>query len=238
MPEWAPDTLLGMLPEAARGRLLSLGKPARYPAPGRVLIREHEETSFVIIILSGVVRVTGSVANGPEILLAIRTAGDAVGEFAAVDQQPRSATATSCGPLEARIIDESAFNECLKNDPDISQAINKTIVAKMRLASQHRIDFSVNDVPVRVARVLLHLALSYGKPSHAKPHPPGDASNTPISVPLTQSELASLSVASSPTVERVLRPLRNDGVLATGYRAITILDIHRLREAAHLTPDS
>lgn len=149
--------------------------------------------------------------------------GDAVGEFAAIDRLPRSATATTCGALVARVIKAGDFLDCVRRDPDISHAVSKSIVAKMRVASARRVDFSGSDVSTRVARVLLQLAQSYGV---------GDGIQAVIAPPLTQSELASLAVASPPAVHRVLRRLRDHGIVATGYRSITVLDIDRLRHAA------
>jgi CRP/FNR family cyclic AMP-dependent transcriptional regulator len=227
-PQWPPHSLLAILPDAARERLLSRGVLRRYQGPSRILIREHDESRSVIVILSGVVKVTGSVPNGPDALLAIRMSGDAVGEFAAVDQLPRSATVTTCGTVVARVINADDFIDCLRGDPDIAHAISKAIVAKTRVSNQHRIDFSSGDVPTKVARVLLHLVTSYGKPSPVEDH-----GKAVIDVPLTQSELASLAVASPPAAERALRWLRECGIVATGYRSITILDIERLHQVAY-----
>jgi CRP/FNR family transcriptional regulator, cyclic AMP receptor protein len=212
-----------MMPDAARERLLRQGVLVRYPGPSRVLFRERDESAFVAIILRGVVKVTGGVSGGPDALIAIRMGGDAVGEFAAVDQLPRSATVTTCGNAVARVIKAEDFTGCLRRDPDISHAISKAIVAKMRITTQRRLDFSGSDVSVRVARLLLHLAATYGN---------GNAGQAKIPMPLTQSDLASLAVASPPAVERALRRLREEGVLATGYRSVTVLDLGRLRAAA------
>jgi CRP/FNR family transcriptional regulator, cyclic AMP receptor protein len=79
----------------------ALGAQARYPA-GRVLMREAEETTFVLLLLDGVVKATGRAAGEREALLAVRMGGDLIGELAAVDGRPRSATVTTCGPVTAR----------------------------------------------------------------------------------------------------------------------------------------
>lgn len=222
--DWPAGSLLGSLPSIARDRLLQRGVLVRYPAPSKVLFREGDQSRFVVVILRGVVKVTGSVPGGPEALLAIRMGGDAVGEFAAVDQLPRSATVITCGAVVARVIKSDEFIDCLRRDPDISHAVSKSIVAKMRVASARRIDFSASDVPTRVARVLLQLALTYGNT---------DGNQSMLKWPLTQSELASLAVASPPAVHRVLRGLRERGIVSTGYRTIAVLDLDRLRKAAY-----
>jgi len=186
----------------------------------------------VLVILHGVVKVTGGASKGPDALLAIRMAGDAVGEFAAVDQLPRSATVTTCGAVVARMIKAEEFIDCMRRDPDISQATSKAIVAKMRVASQRRVDFSGSDVQTRVARVLLQLVNSYWKPFQG-----GDQRQSVVAMPLTQPELASLAVASPPAVQRVLRRLRDQGIVATRYRSIVVLDVDRLRSEAYTDPE-
>ena len=121
------------------------------------------------------------------------------------------------------MIKAEEFADCVRRDPDISNAIGKSIVAKMRVATQRRVDFSGSDTSTRVARMLLYLVMSYGKP-----RPEGRHGKAVIDVPLTQVELASLAVTSPPAAQRVLHRLRKSGVIATGYRSITVVDIERL----------
>lgn len=46
-----------------------------------------------------------------------------------------------------------------------------------------------------------------------------------IGVPFTQPDLAALVGASVPTVQRVLRSLREDGMIETCYRRILVRDV-------------
>jgi CRP-like cAMP-binding protein len=222
---WPSGSLLGLLPEAAREKLLNHGVLVRYLKPGRVVIREGDPSRFVIVILAGVVKISGSVPGGQDVLLAIRMAGDVVGEFGGIDQQPRSATVTTCGMMIGRLVRAEEFVDCMRRDPVISQAVSKAIVAKMRVA---RIDFSGSDVLTRVARVLLHLVTVYGQPNPADSH-----NRNIIGAPLSQSELASLAVASPPAVQRAMRTLRKQGIVSTGYRSIIIEDVERLSQVAY-----
>jgi CRP/FNR family cyclic AMP-dependent transcriptional regulator len=223
--EWPVGSLLGSLPDAARDRLLQRGSLVRYQAPGKVLFRKGDTAGSVVVILRGVVKVTASAPDGgPDVLLAIRMGGDAVGEFAAIDELPRSATVTTCGTVTARVIKMEDFVDCIRRDPNISHAVSRAITAKMRVATSLRIDFSGSDVSTRVARVLLQLVESYGKT---------EGNQAALSAPLTQPEIASLAAASPPAAHRVLRELRERGIVATGYRSISVTDLDRLRKLAH-----
>ncbi len=221
---WPEGSLLGRLTGPARDRLLRLGTAVQYPGPSRILMREAERSRFVAVILDGVVKVTGQVPGGRDALLAIRMGGDVVGEFAALDDQPRSATVTTCGAVVARIIKSGDFLDCLRRDSDISHALNQSIVAKMRTANARRVDFSGCDVPTRLIRVLYEIAVTYGTRT---------GNRSVIRWPLTQPELASLAGGAEPTVHRVLRDLREAGVVSTGYRAVSVLDLDRLHSLAY-----
>jgi CRP/FNR family cyclic AMP-dependent transcriptional regulator len=222
---WPVGSLLGALPNAARDRLLKRGSLVRYPGPSKILFREGDKSRFVVLILRGIVKVTASVpGGGPDALLAIRIWGDAVGEFAAIDALPRSATVTTCGTVLARVIKSDDFVDCIRHDPDISHAVSSAITAKMRVATARRVDFSGSNVSTRVARVLLQLVEVYGD---------SERNQAVLKSPLTQPEIASLALASQPAVHRVLRDLRERGVVSTGYRSITVTDLDRLRKIAY-----
>jgi CRP/FNR family cyclic AMP-dependent transcriptional regulator len=223
--DWPVGSLLETLPNAARDRLLERGSLVRYPGPSKILFLEGDKSRFVVLILRGVVKVTASVpGGGPDALLAIRIRGDVVGEFAAIDALPRSATVTTCGTVIARVIRSDDFINCIRHDPDISQAVSSAIAAKMRMATARRVDFSGSSVSTRVARVLVQLVEIYGDT---------ESNQAVLKSPLTQPEIASLALASQPAVHRVLRGLREHGVVSTGYRSIAVTDLGRLRKMAY-----
>jgi DNA-binding GntR family transcriptional regulator len=59
-----------------------------------------------------------------------------------------------------------------------------------------------------------------------------DRQGVRLGIQLNQVELAELIGASGDTVQRALRTLRNDGLVGTGYRTITVLDSGGLRSLA------
>ncbi|MCL2731919.1 MAG: Crp/Fnr family transcriptional regulator [Actinomycetia bacterium] len=209
---WPLSSLLGSLPEPQRAHLLALGTEVRYPGD-RVLIRESDPTDFVLVLLAGVVKVTGRTHDDRDALLAVRMGGDLVGEFAAVDGRPRSATVTTCGAVTARSVSRAAFLDCTRRDPRIAEAVNTSIVTKLRIANDRRIDFTGCDVATRLARVIHQIAVTYGE---------SDGEGAVIRWPITQPELATLSGAAEPTVHKALRHLRESGAVSTGYRTIRV----------------
>src|SRR6266508_1043164 len=81
--DWPAGSFLARLSPEDRKALLELGATRRYP-PRTVLLREGDDTSHIAIIRSGLVKVTAATEGGREVLLAMRTAGDAIGELAAL----------------------------------------------------------------------------------------------------------------------------------------------------------
>ena len=223
---WPPGTFLAGLPESVRQRIFGLGAKQQYADPGRVLLREGEKTSSVYLLLAGVVKVTGA-TDGGDALLAIRVGGDFVGELAALDGRPRLATVTTAGTVLARVIGQGEFISFLTRNPDVALAITRGVTDKLRAATARRIDFTGCDVATRFARIMLDLAVRYGERT-----PVG----TVIRCSLTQTELATLAGAAEPTIQRTLRQLRMDGIVTTGYRQTTVLDMPALERWAFPGP--
>jgi CRP-like cAMP-binding protein len=219
-------SLLAALTPGAADELVRLGTGCRFTS-GTVLLREGESSTHVYFLLDGIVKVTATTPEGGFALLAIRATGDLVGELAGLDGQPRSATVTAAGTVAARVIAQPVFNGYLNRHADAAVAVGRSVAAKLRWATRRRIDFSGREVRVRLARVLVELAGSYGVRTPA---------GVRIGVPLTQPELAALVGAAEPTVHQALAALRRDRVVDTGYRSTTILDPPALRAVAHV-PD-
>lgn len=195
--------------------MLALGAPRLYES-GTVMLREGECTSHVLVLVGGFVKVTALSPEGYLSLLAIRTAGDLVGELASMDGEPRIATVTAAGRVRARVVSQREFHWFLTHHPDVALAVSSSVGAKLRWATRRRIDFGSHEVHGRLARVLVELVSTYG------------VEGGEFGVSLTQPELAALVGAAEPTVHRALAKLRKEKIVATGYRRIVVCDSQRL----------
>jgi CRP-like cAMP-binding protein len=223
---WPPASLLGSISDSSRERLLAAGAMREYPANQRLIIQGARGT-FVIVLLDGLVKVTGVSSIGKEALLAIRAGGDIVGEFAALDDLPRSATVTACGPVAGCVIMQADFLAALSRDNSLAQAVERAVVGKMRAGNERRMEFAGFDAHTRFVRAIRELAMAHGERS---------GNRVTITWPVTQSELASLASVAEPTAQKALRRLREDGVISTGYRTLTVEDIRELDKIAGALP--
>lgn len=224
--EWPERSLLGVLSPPAREELLGLGTEVRFQA-GDVLLREGWHDRHALLLLCGFVKVTATVENGETSLLAVRAAGDIVGEMATMDGAPRSATVIACGPLTARKLPADVLRELVRSSPEISMALMGITANRLRWANRRRLDFRGYPAKVRLARLLVELAECYGS---------SRAEQVVIGCSLTQPELATMVGAAETTIHKVLSELRGERLLKTGYRTTTILDLDGLKRLADLGP--
>ncbi|GAA2038681.1 Crp/Fnr family transcriptional regulator [Catenulispora yoronensis] len=221
---WPHRSLLGVLPPPIREELLRAGTGVSF-GPGDVLLSEGARDRHVFLLMSGFVKVTATLENGQESLLSVRVGGDMVGEMAAVDGAPRSATVTACGPLAARVFQPAMMADLMARRPEVAMALTRSVSEQLRWANRRRLDFGGYSAKVRLARLLVELAEVYGRP---EPH------GVVVGCRLTQPEIATLTGAAETTIHKALRELRELGLLETGYRSTVIRDLPRLRQVGEL----
>lgn len=200
----------------ARGRL------RRFPRGG-ALFHEQQVADHVALVLSGRVKLVRVSEDGREVLLDIRGPGDLVGEQAAFDDLPRSATGIVLDPVEALVVSYSAFADFLRATPEATVFIARTLSRRLREADRKRVECASRDVLGRLAVLLLELADRFG--DEADDH-------VRIDLPLTQPDLAGWSGASIESVTKALHTLRKLHLVETGRRRLVVLDRDRLQRLA------
>jgi CRP-like cAMP-binding protein len=223
--QWAPGSYLDRLAPQTRDALLALGTRRTFET-GRRLLSEGAEDSHVELLCRGFVKVT-ALAEGREALLSIRMAGDIVGETALFTGRPRTATVTTCGPVTTMVITHAAFQRFMDEHPDAARHLTAIMSERLWWANQRRTEFATYPADVRLARVLAQIASACGLPT-----PDGIV----IGVELSQPELATMIGVAEATIQKALRDLRRRGLIRTGYRRITILDIDALRTMGETGP--
>ncbi len=211
---WPARSFLGDLSDEVRAGLLRLGGPRTF-ARGAVIIAENDRGIEVYVIISGFVRVVNHTSSGEQAMIAIRTRGDVIGELAALDGKPRTSTALAASATKTRVIDGLAFRNFLAEHPVAADAVSRTVVAKLRTATRYRTETGKASVLTRVARVIEHLADSYGRPI---------TGGVLIDVPLPQSDLAALAASSTKGITRAYRTLRDEGAIEVTYRRVLVRD--------------
>jgi CRP/FNR family transcriptional regulator, cyclic AMP receptor protein len=211
---WPDGSFVQQLPDAERAALLDAGTPARFE-DDQILLLQGDAGDYLYVLTSGLVKIIVEAVSGVQTTLAIRSRGDLLGEFALLDNKPRTATARAAGPVTALKVGGAAFLALVGRSPEISPTVTRYVLAKMRSTTERRAAERVWDARERLAQVLYELGEQHGQPD----------SNGMLRIPVTQSELGDLAGVAVSTAERVLKDLRKQGAVSTRYREITIRDM-------------
>jgi CRP-like cAMP-binding protein len=222
------ESLAGFLAQLTRDESDDLargGRPRRF-ARGATIVEEGEVVRRVAAILSGRVKVSCFSDEGREIVLGALGPGDLIGELAAIDGEPCSATVTTLEPVEAVVLSPVSFVAFLDAHPRVTRILLVMVTQKLRDADRKRVEFGTHDTEGRVARRLVELARQYGN---------GTEGAVRITLPLSQQELAGWTCSSREAVSKALRSLRACGWVETHRRGITVLDQAALARRAGLS---
>lgn len=219
--KWALPSLMAALPDDDRAALLALGNRQHFHDKD-VIVLQGGPGDSLYVLLAGVVKITMTTENGTNTTLATRQRGDLIGEVALFDGRPRAATVTAVGEVAALKVSQASFRDFAKRHPAAASTIMKSIVSKIR-ESDERLAHRSRQAPERLALVLYNLALA-----STDREPDGS-----VVIPqVTQGDIARLADAGVATAERFFKTCREQGVLATGYRQLTIRDMSMLEHMA------
>ncbi|KXK58346.1 hypothetical protein AWW66_30290 [Micromonospora rosaria] len=195
------------------------GIPVRFE-PRDVLLRQGDNTQHVLVVLAGCLKVVRSEIDGSRALLTLRFAGDVVGDLAAVDLEPRSATVTALTTAVTRLLTGPQFRRLLTR-PAFAAGFAAYTVSRLRASDAQRAALAVLSVRERLARAMIHLDRE------------SQRADGRAGIRLSQVELAELVGASRNAVVTELTALRAAGIVTTGRWEITVVDPMALSVWSH-----
>jgi CRP/FNR family transcriptional regulator, cyclic AMP receptor protein len=216
------DGFLERIPAEDAAELRSRAATRSFRA-GQALMHELQLGEELMIVLSGVLKVTSTTAEGKEVVLGFRGPGELVGEMAALDEAPRSGSVVAMEPGEALVLAAGQFRALVERRPGLAFELLRTVIRRFRDSDLMRVEFAAAPTLARVAARLLELAQDYGTPS-----PEGIV----IGLRISQEELAGWTGGSREAVAKALHSLRGLGLVATDRRRITVTDMEGLRRSA------
>lgn len=215
---------LGDLPPPVLTELLRLGRRRDYAA-GETLLGYGSPTRHVLILRSGRVKIVVPTDHGWEALLAIRGPGDVLGELAALDGEPRSASVVALEAVATLEISAPQFVQFLGQRPEVMLSLLRTLSRRLRESDERSAELGGRSVQARLARRLLELAAAYGR---------HETDGLVLAIPLSQQDLADWIGSSREAVGHALGRLRRRGMVRTGRLRIVITDLASLRDVAGL----
>lgn len=183
---------------------------------GATVMAEGDAANRVVIIRSGLVKLVASDPDGHEAVLAIRGEGELIGELSVFDGKPRSASAGTLVSTDVQFVGSDDFLRLVESQPSIALAVIRTLTGRLRASDQDRVHLGADGVDRRLARELLQLSAEHGVVN-------ADGA-LDIQLPFSQDDLAGVVGASRDAVARSLKTWRDQRLVVTGRRRITLLD--------------
>jgi CRP-like cAMP-binding protein len=219
-----PRSFLGRLDPGDRELLLSLGEPRTFRAGARPIVQgDHSDT--VLLVVSGLVKVTVDTPDGREVVLSLLGPGDLLGEFEVIEggASVRRASNVAVQELNCLVIAGEQFMTALASRPAVALTLMRVLVGRLSAADRRREASASMDVARGLASFLVELADRYGMVR---------ASGIDVTFPLTQEDLAGLISCSRDSAVRGLGTLRSRGLIRTMRRRIVVTDLDGLRRFA------
>jgi CRP/FNR family transcriptional regulator, cyclic AMP receptor protein len=213
---------LEQLPAETAAELRAAGHVRRF-ARDTALFHQGDDSSSVLVLLSGRVKVTALTPDGREVIVALRGPGELVGEVSAIDGGPRFATVSTLEPVEAIVLRPAVFVQFLDAHLDAEVVVRCLFAERLRAAGTHVTEIAAYDVVGRLVLRLLDLAERYGETVNGQ---------VEIELPLSQEELATWIGCSREAMSRGLQMLRKLGLIETSRGRIMLPDVEALRRAA------
>lgn len=194
--------------------LVARGGDRNYEA-GDCLIRWDADDGSVLAVRHGMCKVVNSTGDGRESLIAVRGAGDIVGELAALTGDVRSASVIALSDVRVSALTRSEFLTWLDQEPGV--AVRLATMLARRLVETTRPGVGAHQrVPARLADRILFLAERFGAD--------GAATGDELRLPLTHEDFASWIGATRSVTSRALAELRREGLIDFGRGRIRIVD--------------
>jgi CRP/FNR family transcriptional regulator, cyclic AMP receptor protein len=192
-------------------RMLTTVVTRRSVTRGTIIMAAGDPTDSLYIILSGRLKVMMSDADGKEVILTILGPGEFFGEMGLIDDAPRSASVIAIEPCELLTIARRDFKKCLAENFEMSMAVMRGLVRRLREADRKIGSLALLDVYGRVARLLLDMAETVD-------------GQKMVTKRLPKQDIAKMIGASREMVSRVMKDLQVGGFIEMRGSTIVLRD--------------
>ena len=185
---------------------------------GEFILLEGEPADALYIVVSGIVKVFKTSAEGKEQILQLIRPGDSFNDVPIFDGGANPASAQAMGPVVLYSIKKSDIHSILRNHPQVALNVAQVLSQKLRNLVSLVEDLSFKHVTARLAKILLEYAGDGSAPRQR----------------LTQQEMAAIAGTAREIIGRSLKELEGEGVIRLDHHRIVITDKEALRRMAGL----
>jgi CRP/FNR family transcriptional regulator, cyclic AMP receptor protein len=186
------------------------------------VFREGDVGDRLYVIISGRVKVACASRNSDS-LIAVLGPSDVFGELALLDPGPRTSTVTTITAVRAATMTRPALLSWIRQEPDAAEQMLRVLARRLRRTNNKLCDQTFNDVPGRLATLLLDLANRFGE---------SDNGTLRIDHQLNQNELAQLAGSTRESANKALAAFVDRGWIRVQGKTISIVDPAALAKRA------
>lgn len=188
---------------------------------GQIIFQQGDPGHEVYLVVRGHVRVFRLAPSGIETTITILIPGEVLGEFAILDQQPRSAAACAIGPCALLQMGTDQFSNYLRAMPTLAFGLLQVLVAKARWTAAYAETIAQYDAAGRLLHILLLYNERLGEPQEA-------GKRYVLDLGLKQADLASLVGVRREWINHLLQNWSKRGLIQYAAGKIIILDLPRV----------
>jgi CRP/FNR family transcriptional regulator, cyclic AMP receptor protein len=208
--------LLGSLDHEERSELVRISRTVHLER-GETLLRPEDDLAAVVLSGVAVAAVIGH--GGIPVIVGFLGPGAATGFQVVVGQPEAGIQATALTPTDALLLRGADLRERVVRQPNLAFACLRVVTARLAEARNALARDANTSTTQRIVERLVELGTDWGEVVEGEVR---------VTIPLTQDMIASWALASRESTARVLHDLRERGIIRTGRRELTILDMERL----------
>lgn len=183
-------------------------------APGVTIFHQDMPGTMLYLIEHGSIRIFSIGKTGQELTISIIGPGELFGELSLLDRKPHSASVVTLVETTVWMLSLRDFEDLLDKYPSILREINLMLVRRIRNTTHLVEAMTFEDILGRLAYQLLRLMEKYGQPQE---------DGIFITIPLTQTELATLVGATREHVNKCIAIMRAQNLIRTEEARITLI---------------
>lgn len=184
-----------------------------YP-PKYDVFRELDTPKYLYLINDGKVKTSKTNEDGKELITSIYTKGEFLGYQNLFEGNSYNETGTTLEESELTLIPKEDFKNLLYNNREVANRFIQILANNVEEKQERLIELAYNSVRKRIADALIDLQEQYT----------GDTNQNKYSLDISREDLAQLVGTSKETVIRTLSDFKEQKIIMTKGRYITILD--------------
>lgn len=215
-------SLFSALSERDLDALISVARTVKLAARAQ-LFHKGDQGTQVYVVIRGTLKALTTSEEGDDVVFSILGEGEVFGEIALLGRPQRTATVTAITACELLVIDRRDFLAFLRSHPEAAIELLSVLAERLTRVSELVEDTLFLNLPVRLAKKLVHLTRRHGERV---------ADGVKIDLKLSQEEWGDLVGATRESINKLLRSWTETGLITLEQGYVVIHRPHDLERLA------